>query len=78
MCCVVVRIIGSLKTRVMKVEEEEMEVMRLSRRVRELEQVVRDEEEQRRVVNVSHQQLMEYEKLKQQNAKLAEENSVLR
>ena len=78
MCCVVVRIIGSLKTRVMKVEEEEMEVMRLSRRVRELEQVVRDEEERRRVVNVSHQQLMEYEKLKQQNAELAEENSVLR
>ena len=59
-------------------EEEEMEVMRLSRRVRELEQVVRDEEERRRVVNVSHQQLMEYEKLKQQNAELAEENSVLR
>ena len=72
------RIIGSLKDRVLKLEEEELEVMRLKRRVMELERIVSDDEERRRIVEVSYQQLMDYERLKQQNAQLLEENSVLR
>ena len=72
------RIIGSLKDRVLKLEEEELEVMRLKRRVMELERIVSDDEERRRIVEVSYQQLMDYERLKQQNTQLLEENSVLR
>ena len=74
----VFRIIGSLKDRVLKLEEEELDVIRLKRRVMELERAMSDEDERRRIVEVSYQQLMDYERMKQQNAQLTEENSVLR
>lgn len=67
-----------LRGKVQKLENVELKQMRSERKCKELERKILHDEEEKRIISVSRQQLLSYQEVCQSNKQLLEENSILR